>query len=61
LASECLAHLLERNAQRLPKSAQRVVLSRAECQTYREFGAVRKIKAAGQGNVAVECGIILPV
>src|SRR5260370_11704802 len=61
LVGECLAHLLERDAQRLPKSAQRIVLSRTECQTYREFRAPRKIEAAGQGNVAVERSIVLPV
>src|SRR5262245_66029287 len=54
LPDESLACLFKGNTQRLRQRAKRVMLSRAECQTDREFAAPGEIEAAGQRDIAVE-------
>src|SRR5207247_8704551 len=61
LPDESLARLLKGNTQRLRQRAKGVVLSRAECQTDREFATPGEIEAAGQRDIAVEDRVVLPV
>ena len=61
LPDESLARLLKGNTQRLRQRAKRVVLSRAECQTDRDFATPGEIEAAGQRDIAVEDRVVLPV
>src|SRR5437867_11228506 len=53
LPDESLARLLKGNTQGLRQRAKRVVLSRAECQTDRDFATPGEIEAAGQRDIAV--------
>src|SRR5207249_9550078 len=61
LPDESLARLLKGNTQRLRQRAKRVVLSRAECQTDREFATPAQLNPASHADFAAEGHFVFPV